>query len=169
MDLARVGVEAAERIRATGVKVTGPRVAILAALVDAKSHPDAEQLFDSLKAHHPSLSLSTVYKTLEAFLAAGLCRRVRGDGSRLRVDGSADDHDHAVCRGCGRIFDIEQALFPRPATPLALPGGLTLTAIRLEYEVLCPGCRAEGTSVNHEPPAPRPRERRGTTTTQREE
>jgi len=161
--MAKAGT-AAGRLKAAGVRVSGPRVAILAALLQARSHPSAEQLLDSLKVQHPSLSLSTVYKTLEAFLAAGLCRRVRGDGLRLRVDGSADDHDHAVCRGCGRIFDVERALFPRPVAPPTLPSGLTLNAIHLEYEVLCPACRTGDEPTNHEPPAPRKPARRGTAT-----
>ena len=143
--------EAAARIRSAGAKATGPRVAILAALLAARSHPTAEQLHESLRAAHPSLSLSTVYKTLETFLAAGLCRRVPGDGARLRVDGTPDDHDHAVCRACGRIFDVARSFFPRPAAPPELPAGLRLTAIRLEYEVICPACQAEGSPTNHAP------------------
>lgn len=165
---AGAGAEAAARIRAAGFKVTGPRVAILAALLEARTHPTAEQLFQSLKEHYPSFSLSTVYKTLETFLAASLCRRAHGDGMRMRVDGTLDDHDHAVCRVCGRIFDIERAVFPRPAEPPVLPGGLALSAIRVEYEVLCPLCRAEAELINHEPGPPQQRAGRGPTITQEE-
>jgi Fe2+ or Zn2+ uptake regulation protein len=114
---------------------------ILAALEHDQNHPTAEQLFERLRQDYPSLSLSTVYQTLDAFLRAGLCRRVTGAGERLRVDGTPQDHDHAVCRMCGAIFDIERRLFPLPVAPSQLPHDLMVTGLRLEYEVICTTCR----------------------------
>ena len=133
--------QAVERLRWVGLKVTGPRVLLLAALEQDRSHPTAEQLYETLRADHPSLSLSTVYQTLDAFLRTGLCRRVSDTGDRLRVDGTPQDHDHAICRACGTIFDIDRQLFPRPAPPGQLPLGLTVTGLRVEYDVICASCQ----------------------------
>jgi Fur family peroxide stress response transcriptional regulator len=137
-------VHRVERLHQAGLKATGPRMLILAALEHDLNHPTAEQLFDRLRQDYPSLSLSTVYQTLDAFLRAGLCRRVTGAGERLRVDGTPQDHDHAVCRVCGVIFDIDRRLFPLPVPPSQLPHDLIVTGLRLEYEVICMTCR--GTS-----------------------
>lgn len=121
---------------------------ILAAIEHDCSHPTAEQLYETLRQDYPSLSLSTVYQTLDVFIRTGLCRRVSGAGDRLRVDGTPQDHDHAVCRLCGAIFDIERQHFPLPSPPTQLPNGLTVTGIRLEYDVVCNQCgqgmRVEG-------------------------
>jgi Fe2+ or Zn2+ uptake regulation protein len=138
-------LQAVERLRRVGLKVTGPRVMLLAAIEQDRSHPTAEQLYETLRADHPSLSLSTVYQTLDAFLRTGLCRRVSDTGDRLRVDGTPQDHDHAVCRACGTIFDIDRQLFPRPAPPRQLPRGLTVTGLRVEYDVVCASCRQTAT------------------------
>jgi len=135
----------AARIRAAGLKATGPRVAILAALEADRRHPSADLIFESLRATHPTLSQSTVYSTLEIFLEAGLIRRMPSSGGKLRVDGTAQDHDHAVCRSCGEIFDIDTALTPRPAAPPELPHGLKLTNVFVEYEVLCAECAEDQT------------------------
>ena len=78
-----------------GRKTTGPRMVILAAFAQADIHPTAEHLSDTLRPDHPSLSLSTVYRTLEVFIRTGLCRRVSGLGPRLRVVGVGRDV------GCG--------------------------------------------------------------------
>ncbi len=129
-----------DRLKAAGLRVTGPRVAILESLVADDRHPTAEQLHETLRVDHPSISLSTVYKTIESFLRVGLCRRISGDGHRLRIDGTDDDHDHAVCRVCGHVFDVDRELCPRPVPPPRLPHGLELHAVRIEYEVLCAGC-----------------------------
>jgi Fur family peroxide stress response transcriptional regulator len=113
---------------------------ILAALEHDRSHPTAEQLYETLRQDHPSLSLSTVYQTLDAFIRTGLCRRVSGAGDRLRVDGTPQDHDHAVCRLCGTIFDIDRQQFRLPTPPAQLPNGLIVTGLRFEYEVICAIC-----------------------------
>ncbi len=131
-----------ERLRQVGLKATGPRVMLLSALEQNRSHPTAEQLYESLRVHHPSLSLSTVYQTLDTFIRKGLCRRISDAGDRLRVDGTPQDHDHAVCRTCGSIFDIDRKIFPRPLPPARLPNGLSVTGLCVEYDVICAACQS---------------------------
>ena len=87
--------------------------------------------------------MSTVYATLECLLQRGLVRRIAAAPGRLRVDGTPQDHDHAVCRSCGEVFDIDRGLFQRPAAPRELPHGLRVTNLHVEYEVICPSCRQE--------------------------
>lgn len=131
----------ADRLREAGLKATGPRLAILAALERDRRHPSAEQIHARLAHDHPSLSLSTIYSTLEAFARAGLIRRVNGLDGRLRVDGTRGDHDHAVCRVCGSIYDVDRDCFTLPPGPDCLPSGLQVVRVRLEYEVVCASCR----------------------------
>ena len=141
------GAVHAERLRSVGLKATGPRLAILAALERDRRHPGAEQVHAMLAGSHPSLSLSTVYSTLEAFVRAGLIRKVNGSDGRLRVDGTCRDHDHAVCRDCGMIFDVERSCYPLPQAPDCLPSGLDVVGVRVEYEVVCETCRGGGEST----------------------
>ena len=130
----------AERLRQAGLRATGTRVAILGALAEDRRHPTAEMVFESLRERLPSLSMSTVYATLESLLERGLVRRIAGNSGRLRVDGTAQDHDHAVCRRCGEVFDIDRNLIQRPTNPAVLPPGLRVMNLHIEYEVLCPAC-----------------------------
>jgi Fur family peroxide stress response transcriptional regulator len=134
----------AERLRLAGLKATGPRLTILEALERDRRHPTAEMIHDALRAGHPSLSLSTVYSTLETFLHKGLVRRITGRGGKLRVDGTMQDHDHAVCRSCGEVFDVDPDFIQRPRMPSELPQGLRVTNLYVEYEVLCARCSSEG-------------------------
>jgi Fur family peroxide stress response transcriptional regulator len=145
-----------ERLRAAGLKVTAQRLAILSLLEGNTTHPSAHRVLEVLKPRYPSLSLSTVYETLEAFLEAGLCRAVAGEGALLRVDGTTFPHDHAACRGCGRIFDVAPDLWAHPEPPSRLPGGLKVIDVRVEYEVVCPTCAraAAGGAPRREHPGP---------------
>ncbi len=129
-----------ERLHRAGLKATGPRMLILKAIEHDRNHPTPEQIHAALRQDYPSLSLSTVYQTLDAFIRKRLCRRVTGAGDRLRVDGTPQDHDHATCNVCGEIFDIDRQHFPLPAPPSELPHGLMVTGLRLEYEVICAAC-----------------------------
>jgi Fur family peroxide stress response transcriptional regulator len=133
--------ERADKLRAVGLKATGPRLTILEALEADRRHPTAEMIFESLREANPSLSLSTVYSTLETFLQKGLVRRITGAGGKLRVDGTLQDHDHAVCRGCGKVFDVDPDLIERPHVPPSLPDGLKVTNLFVEYEVECRACK----------------------------
>ena len=135
------------RLHRAGLKATGPRMVILAALEQDNTHPTAEHLYDTLRRDHPSLSLSTVYQTLDVFIRTGLCRRVSGPGDRLRVDGTPQDHDHAVCRLCGAIFDVDRDQVEFPTPPGYLSNGLMVTGIRFEYEVICAACQEAGSRV----------------------
>ncbi len=134
-------VHRVERLHRAGLKATRPRMVILAALEQDSTHPTAEYLYDTLRRDHPSLSLSTVYHTLDAFIRSGLCRRVSGPGNRLRVDGTPQDHDHAVCHLCGAICDVDREQVQLPTPPGHLSNGLMVTGIRFEYEIICAACQ----------------------------
>jgi Fe2+ or Zn2+ uptake regulation protein len=133
----------AARLRAVGLRATGPRLTILGVLAGDRRHPTAEMVHQSLRRGHPSLSLSTVYQTLEAFRRTGLVRRVGTAGGSSRVDGTSQDHDHAVCRQCGRVFDVDRGHFERSSTPAALPNGLRVEKVFVEYEVVCADCEGD--------------------------
>lgn len=134
--------ELAERLRAAGLKVTGSRVAILDAVERNRNHPSAEDIYQELAGSHPSLSLSTVYGTLSAFVKVGLVRKLSEVDGRLRVDGTKTPHDHAICRMCGAIFDVEPDPKSVTTPPSALPDGLSVLHVRVEYDVVCAPCRS---------------------------
>ena len=133
----------AVELRDHGLRVTGPRLAVLAHLRSDRSHPTPETVHAALRPELGALSLSTVYETLEAFTRAGLCRRVATRTTAMRIDGTADDHDHAVCRGCGTIMDVRRASPLRAPRPVDLPRGVELISSHIEYEVICAPCRQE--------------------------
>lgn len=128
-----------DRLRGAGLRATSSRVAILDHLMIDRRHPTAEMVYGSLRGDHPSLSLSTVYSTLESFIDKGLLRRVHTPDGLLRVDGTLADHDHAICRSCGDVFDVSR-LAVRPEIAPELPAGMSLVAVNVEYEVVCSEC-----------------------------
>ncbi|GAA4387557.1 Fur family transcriptional regulator [Hymenobacter koreensis] len=95
-----------EQLATAGLRATQQRVAILAALRTLPGHPTAEQVFRQVRPANPTVSLGTVYKALDSFVAAGLLRRVAdADGTRRRYDPDCTNHHHLVCQNTQEIID----------------------------------------------------------------
>jgi len=103
-------------VRAAGLKLTPQRMAIVRELAQDESHPTAQELFDRLRGDLPTMSFATVYNTLAALSAAGLCTALSLSPGSGRFDPNMQPHHHVVCDACGSVRDI-------PATPrdAALP------------------------------------------------
>lgn len=94
------------RLRAAGLRITSPRLAVLRAL-RALPHATAEALADDARQALGSVSKQAVYDTLDAFTAAGLVRRIEPAGSAVRYETrTGDNHHHLVCRSCGLVADV---------------------------------------------------------------
>ncbi|MCR4438485.1 MAG: transcriptional repressor [bacterium] len=92
-------------LRKKGVVLTIQRLAVLNYLQEQGSHPTAEEIHRALRSHYPTLSLATVYNTLETLKQAGLVSELVV-GKEKRFDLAEESHHHFHCRVCGRIYDV---------------------------------------------------------------
>lgn len=133
--------EVTQRCRAAGLKVTAQRLAIYEALAGRHDHPTPEMLFRQVRERQPSISLATIYKTLDALEAAGLVREVSQLQQAKRYDAHLGAHQHLVCTQCDAITDVEL-----PAKSLAIPRGLArgfrAHAVHVQVLGVCSDCRA---------------------------
>ncbi len=93
-------------LKEKNLKVTTQRVAIYSYLLNSTEHPTAEKVYSTLKPSNPSLSLGTVYKTLEAFKSNGLILGFNIGESKFRYDGNVKPHTHFYCNCCETVYDI---------------------------------------------------------------
>jgi Fe2+ or Zn2+ uptake regulation protein len=96
-----------EAFEAAGLRFTRQRGAIYTALASVTTHPTADELFELVRRAEPSISLATVYNSLEALSEAGMCRRLPGAGDAFRFDADTSDHVHAVLPD-GRVIDLSR-------------------------------------------------------------
>ena len=101
-----------EKLREEGYRITPQRRAILELFERKDEHLTAQSVFDSLQKEVGSLSLATVYNTLELFEDTGLLQRITARDGQTFYDPNLDPHHHAVCNDCGEIFDLEIAAEP---------------------------------------------------------
>mgnify|MGYP001627250814 CR=1 FL=1 len=90
-----------------GVKATSQRLVIYQALLGSSNHPTAEEIFEAIKKRNPSISLGTVYKTLDTLVEAGLAKKVQTVNDVFRFDGKVHNHSHLYCTKTNRIIDFE--------------------------------------------------------------
>lgn len=94
------------KCHAAGLRLTHQRTAIYGDLASRFDHPDVETLFHAARVKVPSLSVFGVYRTMNAFEAAGLIRRVATWEGHARYDANVAAHAHFLCESCGRIDDV---------------------------------------------------------------
>jgi Fur family peroxide stress response transcriptional regulator len=144
--------EAEERARAmmvdlkrAGLKATAQREAIVRQFATDPTHPTAQELYDRLRPTFPQMSFATVYNTLAALAAAGLCGTLRV-GNAARFDPNTAPHHHVVCERCGAAFDVPaRTLEPPPAAVRVVrraAPGFHVRAVERVYKGVCAACQA---------------------------
>ena len=94
-----------DKLSAVGLKITQQRIVIYNALMQIPHHPSAEKIFEKVQFDNPSISLATVYKTLDTFVVAGLANKVPTNGGNMRYDANLDYHNHIYCTNTKEIID----------------------------------------------------------------
>ncbi|WIM89072.1 Fur family transcriptional regulator [Candidatus Mycobacterium wuenschmannii] len=132
------------QLRLADLRVTRPRVAVLAAVHD-HPHADTETILSAVRSGLPDVSRQAVYDVLNALTAVGLIRRIQPLGMVSRYESRVgDNHHHVVCRSCGVIADVDCAVGDAPClTPSDednVLAGFVLDEAEVIYWGLCPDC-----------------------------
>jgi len=116
------------RLRVAGLRPTVQRVA-LSRLLFGKGdrHVSAEALHAEAYEAGLTMSLSTVYNTLNQFTQAGLLREIAVQGPRTYFHTRTSPHHHFMDEASGRMFDavdgsVEFARLPAPPEGMEIVG-----------------------------------------------
>lgn len=82
------------------------REAVLAAVRESCSHPDADTICATVRADIPNISLGTVYRNLGKLAEEGIIRRISVPSGADRFDKTIRPHGHTVCPLCGDVSDL---------------------------------------------------------------
>ena len=111
--------ETAQILREKGLKVTPQRIAVYNMLINTTEHPNAEMIYKTLEPTNPTMSLATVYKTLDFFKQLGLVQELNVGEGRSRYDADVDWHPHTVCTCCGTVGDLHMDALKNVSRKLA--------------------------------------------------
>ncbi|GAB4222073.1 MAG: Fur family transcriptional regulator [Acidobacteriota bacterium] len=135
-----------ERIRAAGIRVTGPRRAIARVLEEAGDHLDVEEITRRAQKIDPSIHRATVYRTLGLFKGLGLVDELdllhlRGERHFYEIRESAT-HAHVICTHCGKILEIGGETIAAFEQAISEETGFRVESMRFEIGGYCPDCPA---------------------------
>jgi Fur family ferric uptake transcriptional regulator len=130
-----------ELLRAHGLRVTKPRVAVLEILGQG-GHLEVDEITRQARSQLDSVSTQAIYDVLAALARAGLARRIEPAGSPARYEArTGDNHHHVVCRACGLITDVDCAVGSAPCLDPSQTHGFKLDEAEVTYWGLCPACQ----------------------------
>ena len=89
------------------LKHTKQRDLILEIFLNAKQHVTSDELYQAVRAKHPSIGYTTVYRTMRLLCDAGLAEEHHFDDGVTRYEIEHEHHDHLVCTRCGKIIEFE--------------------------------------------------------------
>jgi Fur family peroxide stress response transcriptional regulator len=143
MNVAAAGrlAEMAAKVKASGLKLTPQRLAIMRLLAESEDHPGVDGIRKRLKRRFPGISQATVYRTVQLVKSLGeVCEIAFADGGS-RYDGrKPQPHPHLVCMECGRILDPELASLKDMTREVSAASGFRITTFRLDFFGICPAC-----------------------------
>ena len=98
---------AIEALRNKGYKATPQRIAVCRIVLNSREHPKVQQVYDEVKKIHPTVSLATVYKTLEVLRDLDLVQELNFPKGQARFDSYMNPHINLICQKCGKITDLD--------------------------------------------------------------
>ena len=135
-------------LRDAALRVTRPRLAVLAAVHDSP-HADTKSIVAQARDELGDVSQQAVYDVLHALTAADLVRRIHVKGAAARYEARVgDNHHHVVCRSCGAIADVDCVVGEVPCLTASDTHGFVVDEAEIVFRGLCPDCSEK--SVNPE-------------------
>ncbi|MBB5067563.1 Fur family transcriptional regulator [Saccharopolyspora gloriosae] len=135
-------IDATALLREAELRVTRPRVAVLAMVAD-NPHSDTDTIATAVRRDLGSVSTQAVYDVLRALTEAGLVRRIEPAGSPARFETRVGDHHHhLVCRACGAVTDVSSAVGEAACLDVQDSWGFDLDEAEVTFWGRCPACLA---------------------------
>jgi Fe2+ or Zn2+ uptake regulation protein len=129
------------RLREHGLRATGPRAEVLAALEDLGGHRTADEIHDRLAAGGRALPRSSTYNVLLSLVEAGLAGTADAGPGPVLYEAGQKWHHHFVCRSCRRVFDVECVVGAKPCLTAGSEVGVVDEA-QVIFRGICMACAA---------------------------
>ncbi len=128
-----------EAFRRSGFRATAQRIAIAQVVLSSKDHPTAEQVFEVVRITNPTISLSTVYNTLNTMKEMNMIHELAFNNNH-RFDPNIKIHINLVCQNCGEIIDVDNEIIEKEIKTVSKKRGFKITGHRIDIYGTCRKC-----------------------------
>ena len=132
-----------DTLRKKGYKATAQRIAVCRFALNSRDHPNAQKIYAEVKKIQPTVSLATVYKTLQILKEQDLIQELDLPESKARFDSYMDPHINVVCLQCGAIQDFSDNIAREMVERVAAKADFSRTGQRIDIYGVCKMCRGK--------------------------
>ncbi|MDD7425204.1 MAG: ferric iron uptake transcriptional regulator [[Actinobacillus] rossii] len=115
-------------LKKAGLKITEPRLTILALMQEQKmQHFSAEDVYKLLLERGEEIGLATVYRVLNQFDEAKILTRHNFEGNKSVFELAPNEHhDHIICIDCGKVFEFNDKIIEDRQKEISKEHGIQL-------------------------------------------
>jgi Fur family transcriptional regulator, peroxide stress response regulator len=127
-------------LREKGYKATPQRIAVGRFILSDNSHPTVQRVYSEVKRVHPTVSLATVYKTIQILREVDLIQELSLPQGQTRYDSDTKPHINLICLKCGEIRDLEGTGILGIIARVSAAEKFSATGQRFDIYGICQGC-----------------------------
>jgi Fur family peroxide stress response transcriptional regulator len=127
-------------LRGKGYKATPQRIAISRFALNNYAHPTAQRIYDEVKKVYPTVSLATIYKTVQILKEAGLVQELHFLNDQARFDPNIEPHVHLVCMQCKSINDYLDPMISKIVERVSNEADFSTGRWNLDIFGICSSC-----------------------------
>ena len=127
-------------LREKGYKATPQRIAISRFALHNHTHPTAQSIYGEVKKVYPTVSLATIYKTVQILKEVGLIQELNLPKDQTRFDPNMEPHAHLVCLRCNSISDWMDPMISKIVERVSNEAGFVARGQNLNILGICSSC-----------------------------
>jgi len=136
----RTDEQIAQALRRRGYKATPQRVAICRLSISSPDHPTAQRIYKEVREQYPTVSLATVYKTLDLLKKLRLVQELPIVDGDTRFDSKLKPHLNLVCQRCGKVLDVDSHVVQETIANVARTAKFDVRGVSLAIYGVCREC-----------------------------
>lgn len=105
-------------------------------------HPDAQKVYEELKALMPRISLGTVYRNLMLLSKQGELQVLDVGDGKVRFDPNSAPHAHFLCTRCHRVLDMPEDSYSLAVDHKAAKSCGRIEGYSVSFRGICRDCLA---------------------------
>jgi Fur family ferric uptake transcriptional regulator len=132
--------------------MTPQRQLILDVVASMRGHISVDQVYRQVAAQFSDVNITTVYRTLEVLEERGFVRHTHFHDSRSQYQRTDEpDHQHLVCKVCGRDQEMDLSVLEPLAEDLRTRYGFVADLSHTAIVGVCQPCTLKSPAAEAEP------------------
>ena len=134
-----------ELIRENNRRLSHPRFLIYQELSSTSTPLSPQEVYHTLHKKKRKIGLTSIYRCLDLFESLGIVFKISNRPNvKYKLCESDDHHHHIVCKGCGKVVELNFCNISDWSKQVTESTGYEVTEHQLNFYGFCEDCKKEG-------------------------